>query len=212
MLRLAIFCGLRRSEIDGLYWSAFRFDEEGGPILRIEATEDCKLKTKGSAADIPLDEFVAPMFKEYFDQSRGEKFVIRGRGLSRPDSKHYLLRCNDVFVQLNDWLRDYTITKGQDKGKKPLAHAAKPLHSLRKEMGSLILERDGIYAASKALRHTKTAITESLYVATRTRSMPGIGQLLAPPPTNIIPINETSRSNRRSRNDSEVSASQGDDQ
>jgi len=180
---LAIFCGLRRSEIDGLYWSAFRWDER---VLRIETTDDLKLKTRGSAADIPLDDFVATLFREYYDNASGEKFVIRGRGLSRPDSKHYLLRCARVFLDLNDWLRNYTIASGDDKGKKPLAHAAKPLHSLRKEFGSLILERDGIYAASQALRHTKTAITETFYVATRTKSMPGIGQLLAPPPANIV--------------------------
>jgi len=43
-------------------------------------------------------------------------------------------------------------------------HLRNPMHSLRKEYGSLICEQAGIYAASMALGHSDIRITQASYL------------------------------------------------
>jgi integrase len=63
---------------------------------------------------------------------------------------------------LTAWLR-YKGVKG---------HA--PLHALRKECGSLINERYGIHAASRALRHSSIVITSQVYADNRLPATTGL--------------------------------------
>jgi hypothetical protein len=42
--------------------------------------------------------------------------------------------------------------------------ATKPIHELRKEVGSIIASTHGIYAASRYLRHGDIQITAAIYV------------------------------------------------
>jgi hypothetical protein len=55
----------------------------------------------------------------------------------------------------------------------------KPLHTLRKEYGSLINKIHGIHAASKALRHADISVTNNFYTDSRARVTPGLGKLFA---------------------------------
>ena len=55
----------------------------------------------------------------------------------------------------------------------------RPLHTLRKEFGSQICDRHGIYAASRALRHADVSITSMHYLDKRSRATTGLGGLLA---------------------------------
>ena len=53
-----------------------------------------------------------------------------------------------------------------------------PLHTLRKEFGSLMNEKFGIYAASRALRHGRLEVTSAYYTDSKSRKTLGLGRLL----------------------------------
>ena len=60
-------------------------------------------------------------------------------------------RCDAIFTRVLDWLRV--------KGVEP----SKPIHTLRKEIGSIITSEQGIFAASRYLRHSDIRITAEYY-------------------------------------------------
>ena len=53
-----------------------------------------------------------------------------------------------------------------------------PLHTLRKEFGSIVNEASDLFTASKALRHSSLAVTAATYVENRKRVAPDIGAML----------------------------------
>jgi len=53
-----------------------------------------------------------------------------------------------------------------------------PLHTMRKEFGSIICETEDLFTASKALRHKGIAVTASIYVENRKNAAPDIGAML----------------------------------
>jgi integrase len=160
---LATFCGLRRLEIDRLCWDAFRFDEG---ILRIEATKYFSPKSEDSIGDVPLEPELVELFRGYRAQATGE-FVIESPNMPRIDALYENYRCQAIFESLIEWLR----VRGVD--------TKTPLHTLRKEFGSLINQRHGIHAASLALRHANIGVTSLHYVDSRPKATPGLGGLLS---------------------------------
>jgi integrase len=152
---LAIGAGLRRSEIDRLTWKQFDWDKG---TLRIEATEYGDVKTEGSAEEIDLGADLLAYFKEQMKAGQGE-FVIQSPveiDTARPKHwNHY--RCDRHFKDLIEWLHG----KGVE--------SRTPLHTLRKEFGSLINQKFGIFAASAALRHSNISITREHYVDRKER-------------------------------------------
>jgi hypothetical protein len=84
-------------------------------------------------------------------------------------------RCMTEMRALLGWLR----TKG--------IVSPKPLHTLRKEFGSLINVRYGLLAASEQLRHGGIGVTAKHYLENRQPSVLGLGHLLKGERT-IIPI------------------------
>jgi integrase len=160
---LAAMCGLRRHEIDLLPWRAFRW-EEG--ILRIEATEFFHPKSEDSLADIPLDPELVSLFRGYYARAKSE-FVIESDALApSPGASYSHYRCLGLFQKLSAWLRSHGVK------------TVRPLHTLRKEFGSLINQTHGIHAASRALRHASIGITAEIYVDSRVRTTSGLGYLL----------------------------------
>jgi integrase len=156
-------CGLRRREIDLLPWSAFRW-EEG--ILRIEATQVFHPKSEESIADIPLEPELLALFRGYHARAKSQ-FVIESALEPKVGAAYLHYRRGPLQVELCTW---------------PRAHAVKtirPLHTLRKEFGSLIDRAHGIHAASRALRHSSIGITAEIYVDSRLRTTSGLGYLLA---------------------------------
>ncbi|MCF7786800.1 MAG: tyrosine-type recombinase/integrase [Prosthecobacter sp.] len=147
-LILALVCGLRRSEIDHLMWRMFDFTHL---LLRIENTEYHQLKSEDSAGEIDLERNIAEVFKAYRSQNPKSLFVIESPNPPRSESKTRCYRCNAVFERINKWLRE----QGVDY--------LKPLHTLRKEVGSIIANEYGIYEASRYLRHSDIRITSSIY-------------------------------------------------
>jgi len=167
---LGLIFGLRRNEIDKLQWPAFR-PTEG--VIRIEPTDCFSPKTKSSCADLPIsDPAVASLLSQWQARATG-RFVVEGSG-HVTDSYH--LRCETIFIRLNRWLRAHGVT------------AAKPLHTLRKEHGSIMCDNFGIFAAKTALRHSNIAMTSSCCAADKAVALPNAGLLLNGEPANVIPI------------------------
>ncbi|MEI7733161.1 MAG: tyrosine-type recombinase/integrase [Verrucomicrobiota bacterium] len=54
-----------------------------------------------------------------------------------------------------------------------------PLHTLRKEFGSIIAQQSDLFTASKQLRHSSLQVTASYYVENRKKIAPDIGKMLA---------------------------------
>lgn len=171
VLLLAAIAGLRRNEIDKLMWTAFRWDEG---VLRIEATAYFDPKTEESLADVRLDPEMLNLFREW-ERSRTSEFVIESATPPRSGLLYSHYRCRATLDALVDWLKRCGITSD------------KPIHVLRKEYGSQICARYGIFVASKALRHADIHITSQHYLDQNTNSKPGLGFML----TAHAPVNET---------------------
>lgn len=168
---LAAFAGLRRDEIDKLEWSAFRWDSA---VLRLEVTEHFAGKSQESVADIDLEEEVLGLFRGFHAQAKG-CFVIQSNIAPRRTTTYRHYRAKRTFDQLCAWLRVHGL------------RSRNPLHTLRKEYGSQITDRLGIFAASTALRHADIKVTAQHYVERKRRITPGLGNLLKQP-GNISPL------------------------
>ena len=143
MFLLAAFAGLRRNEIDKLQWQAFLW---GRSVLRIEVTEHLETKSEGSIREVDLEPEVLELFRGFHARAKG-LFVIESPVAPRRGIGYSHYRCERIFAPLNRWLRGHGVDGNS------------PLHMLRKEYGSEICAKLGIYAASRALRHSDIAIT-----------------------------------------------------
>lgn len=159
---LAIGAGLRRKEIDSLLWR--QVDFERGVIV-IEATEYFRPKSAESAGEVEIDAELVAMLRGYRALATGP-FVIESVGECLPAANYSRVRAAAHFEGLCQWLRGH----GLDN--------LRPLHELRKEFGSLVNARAGLYAASRALRHADIAVTASHYLANKERVTVGLGAFL----------------------------------
>src|SRR4030095_8779964 len=96
-------------------------------------------------------------------------FVVGSSRPARVNLRGQYYRCQATFARLYSWLRE----KGVDD--------KKPLHVLRKEFGSIINQKHGLYAASAALRHRNISTTAGHYIAHKSRIMFDFGDLLSRP-------------------------------
>ena len=147
-LILALVCGLRRSEIDNLLWRAFDFENK---VLKVEHSEFHQLKSEDSAGVIDLDAETAELFRGHRMRCPRDLFVIVGDGRPGSQFKARTYRCDSVFKRLLAWLRANGVEND------------KPLHTLRKEIGSIIAAEHGIFEASRYLRHSDIRITSAIY-------------------------------------------------
>jgi integrase len=145
---LALVCGLRRAEIDNLLWRAFDFSAS---TMRVESSEYHELKSEDSAGKIDLDADTLALFRGYRAKSPKEIFVIKSPLKPQTRAKVGRYRCKPVFDTVIDWLRK----NGVD--------GHKPIHTLRKEIGSIIASEHGIFEASRYLRHADIHITSAFY-------------------------------------------------
>ena len=118
---LSVAVGLRRKEIDLLEWSSFRWREN---IIRIEPTRYFHPKSEDSIADIPVDPEVMNVFHKYCVAEKGA-FLIKSKRPPFPKKTQQYYRCDPIFDRLTNWLRKNGVS------------GSKPLHTLRKEYGSL---------------------------------------------------------------------------
>jgi len=159
---LALMVGLRRGEIDRLEWSAFSWEDLK---LHVEVTEHLALKSEDSTGAVDLDPELVTLFKEFHARSSGT-FVIESNLSARVGATYLSYRCKPIFTALSVWLRAHGVP------------GTRPIHTLRKEYGSQVCDRFGIYAASRALRHSDIAITSMHYLDKRSRAAVGLGAYL----------------------------------
>jgi integrase len=179
---LAIMAGLRRNEIDKLEWSAF--DWRRG-VISIRATAYFSPTSEDSTGDVEVDPELIELFRGYRATASGD-FVIEGRVSPRPDAAYSHYRCQREFEALNKWLQAHGVEANQ------------PLHTLRKEFGSQVCAKHGIYAASRALRHSDIAITSQHYLDKRQSMVVGLGSHLNRP-TNVVSITRETAQPRKAQ-------------
>jgi integrase len=159
---LAFAAGLRRGEIDRLTWK--QFDWRKG-VISIEATEHGVAKTEASNEEIDIGEDLVRYFRAAMAQSKSE-FVIASKAAPTAAPHWNRYRCDGHFKALLAWLRSKDV------------NARNPLHTLRKEFGSLINQKFGIFAASAALRHSSIAVTREHYVDRKERIALDLAEVL----------------------------------
>jgi integrase len=150
---LAFGAGLRRGEIDRLVWPNFDWEKA---TVRVEASEYGVAKTESSHDEIDIGQDMIEHFKLRKAGSKSE-FIIPSKAEATVAAHWNRYRCDGHFKSLIGWLRSKGVT------------ARNPLHTLRKEFGSLINQQFGIFAASSALRHSGIAITRDHYVDKKQR-------------------------------------------
>jgi integrase len=173
---LGLLSGLRRSEIDLLEWSAFDWANNR---IWIGITEHFDVKTVDSENFVEVDAEVLDELRGFMKGSQSS-FVLNSHLPPRTGLTRQYYRCDHVFDHLVGWLRS--------KGIK----ANKPIHELRREFGSLVNQKFGIYAASRALRHSDISTSVRHYVGKKERFTVGLGHLLAQP-TTPKPVDEPAK-------------------
>ena len=163
---LALAAGLRRGEIDRLLWRNVDFAR--GRII-IEESEHGQLKTEESRGTVDIDPRTLEILRGLQAKAQGQFVIEAKRAIAGEASRAWgnsRYRCLWVFDSVNRWLRAHGI------------EGHKALHVLRKEAGSIVATRDGIFAASQFLRHRDIAITASVYADKKTRTVIDMGALL----------------------------------
>ena len=160
---LALLCGLRKREIDTLLWTSVDFEKA---VVRVERTRYFQPKSEESAAEVDLAPELVAMFRVYRETATSE-FVIESENAPRYHISRANYRAQHDFKALYAWL--------ESKG----VSARKKLHELRKECGSVIANSLGIFAASRALRHSDIRITSQYYSDKKVRITTGLDTLLS---------------------------------
>lgn len=180
VLLLCLVFGLRRSEADTLLWSQFDFDRR---LLRIEDTEARRLKSRDSAGDVDMDPETCAIFRGFHARAKDRRFVLEEGERSVPRGKTCRYRSDSTQRRLLSWLRGKGVTD------------RKPIHTLRKEIGSIIASRDGIFAASRYLRHADIQTTARFYADKKTPVTAGLGAILGHAAGKVVPADFGSPSN-----------------
>ena len=170
ILLLALGAGLRRGEINALLWRQVDFARG---VIRIETTEVFRPKSAKSTGDVEIDAELVAILRGYHSIAKGD-FVIEAEAPARPGASYPTVRAEPVFKGLCQWLRKNGV------------EGLRPLHTMRKEFGSLVCQQAGLYAASRALRHADVGITARHYLDTKERVTVGLGALLRP--ANVTPM------------------------
>lgn len=158
---LALVCGLRVSEIDHLLWSSVDLDNQ---TLHVRSSKYHQLKSEDSEGLLNLGEIVTEHLKEC-KKHAVDQFVIIASEANKKQTQYYY-RCQKHVNVLRNWLREQGIDD------------QKPIHTLRKEVGSLIASEQGIFAASRYLRHSDIQVTAAYYADAKNKILPSIGNAL----------------------------------
>ncbi len=149
---LAIGAGMRRNEIDKLPWA--HVDLPTGTVT-IAPTKYGRLKSDSSVGKIQLETRFADVLRKHTAVSDGE-FVLASHIAPRIGSLQRHYRCKKEYAALCRWL-----------AAKGIKHSTSKIHTLRKEFGSHLAQRRGIFAASAGLRHSTIGVTRKFYVSSK---------------------------------------------
>ena len=169
ILLLGLGVGLRKGEMDTLCWEQIDFNKG---LIRVENTAEGGIKTAESRGEVSIDPVLLLILRRYQSYTKS-KFVVGGDHQTKKNQRR-CYRAEVAFDKLTEWLRG--------KGVK----ANKPIHELRKELGAIITQEHGIYAASRVLRHSSPETTARHYSDIKILPAANIGRWLQP--ENIIPI------------------------
>lgn len=164
---LALGAGLRAGEIDNLQWQ--HIDAKAGTI-RAMTTATFDTKTESSQREVFVDAGLIAELEHYRNKATA-LYVLESDRKPKPNAKRAEYRAEATFDHLKKWLRAHGIT------------AHKPIHTLRKEFGSLVTQSADLLAASRQLGHASIATTAAYYAENRKRVAPQIGDMLKPQPT-----------------------------
>jgi integrase len=159
---LAVMAGLRRNEIDKLEWARFNW---AAGMINITPTEFFRTKSEDSARSVWIPPEMLEAFRGYYARAQG-RFVIESNVRPAADKHYAHYRAGAVFNKLIAWLRSRGVV------------GPKPLHTLRKEYGSLIAARFGIYAAKEMLGHADIGTTAQHYLEPKEKPLVALGHLL----------------------------------
>jgi integrase len=162
---LTLVCGLRRSEADSLLWEQVDFEKA---VIHIRDNRFKRLKSSDSAGEIGMDAELVVILRAFHSCTNG-LFVLATPTLARKaasDLTRRGYRCEATHQSLLEWLRDHGV------------EGLRPIHTLRKEIGSIIASKEGIFKASRYLRHSDIRITNRLYADTKSPVCAGLGALL----------------------------------
>jgi integrase len=134
MIVLLAFCGLRRSEIEAIVPSNFS-KQSDRVILTIEEIGVFQPKA-GQSGHIPIPHETYERLIQLRGKTDSDFFVPSG------SKKKGAGRLWERVIVVNEWLKKNGLKN-------------KPLHSLRKIVGSMIAAKDGIPAAASILRNTQ---------------------------------------------------------
>ncbi|MBT8036686.1 MAG: site-specific integrase [Verrucomicrobiae bacterium] len=155
---LAFVCGLRVSEIDHLLWESVDLDQG---LLHVRSTKYHTLKSEDSEGILDLSDEMCKHLQNRVRKAADDFVIMVDKSAQNASLSKY--RCQKHCDVLIKWLRN--------KGVK----AQKPIHTLRKEIGSLVAAEQGIFAASRYLRHSNIQITAAVYLDKKNKVVPSIG-------------------------------------
>jgi integrase len=162
---LALGAGLRVNEIDNLQWAQI---DAAANTVRVMTTATFETKTDSSEREVFVDPgLIAEL--EKFRAVATSPYFLESERQPKPGAAVASYRAEKTFDKLKNWLRAHGIV------------ANKPIHTLRKEFGSLVCQQADIFTASRQLGHASIALTATYYAENRRRVAPAIGAMLNPP-------------------------------
>jgi integrase len=141
---LALCQGLRVNEIDKLLWEQVNLSDKK---MYIYQTENFDPKSKHSCSIIPISDRCHEYLKLVKEQLNGEKddgFVVNPDAVIQGKPRRGVYRCNGALKTAKKWLRGKGVSE------------QKPLHTLRKECGSIVLRQTGDINATRLFLRDKT--------------------------------------------------------
>ncbi|MBL9213093.1 MAG: tyrosine-type recombinase/integrase [Opitutaceae bacterium] len=153
-LLLAYGAGLRANEIDKARWEWLQH-KDGIFLIQIPE-EEADFKPKGGegrTVRIQAEVFAA------LHRSRVEAspYIIGGSETTGKAARGLAYRSPLTFRKINLWLRDRGVEKGKSRGH--------PLHTLRKQYGSVIATHHGLFHAQHLLGHKSPVVTSKYYAS-----------------------------------------------
>ena len=135
-------------------------------LIHICRTRYFEPKSKESEANVDIEKQLLELLRQWKEEATGE-FVIESKGRARYHKTRWnYYRAEEHFRALYVWLEQQGIKDN------------KKLHTLRKELGSILANEQGIFAAQQVLRHAHIQTTSRHYADKRRSITAGLGALL----------------------------------
>jgi integrase len=154
-LLLAIGAGLRANEIDKARWSWLKLNDNGDCFVEISEESDFKPKG-GSMRRIMIQQTVYDALVD-LRTDKTSPYVLGGIEQEQKSENGETYRSPNTLRAVSQWLRSRGVEKGRSRGN--------PLHRLRKQFGSEVATKFGLFAAQKLLGHSSPTTTARYYAA-----------------------------------------------